>query len=122
VAQGDDKRTYPWGNQPPTSDLCNFANTIGQTTPVTWYPKGASPYGVMDMSGNVLEWCLTEWGTSREMLDGTNIRALRGGSWWGSFTGLLRASFRLWGDADIGVEIRGFQLARSSAPEPQAPG
>jgi hypothetical protein len=71
AAQGDDGRKYPWGNEKPNEQLCNFGGNIGHTTPVTQYPKGASPYGVMDMSGNVWEWCLTGYGTGSVSLDET---------------------------------------------------
>ena len=78
-AQGDDGREYPWGNEMPNDRLCNL--NLGRTTPVTQYPAGASPFGVMDMIGNVWEWCQTggESGTSES--DGTEERVLRGGPW-----------------------------------------
>lgn len=81
AAQGDDSRKYPWGNQWDASRCNNCDNDIDITTPVTAYEgKGDSPYGVVDMSGNVGEWCLTEWKTgSNEAYDGGD-RVLRGGS------------------------------------------
>ena len=53
---------YPWGNEAPTAELCNFNKNVGDTTPVERYPKGASPYGALDMAGNVWEWTLSLWG------------------------------------------------------------
>ena len=50
-----DTRVYPWGNVEPNCTLTNFNYCIGGITPVGSYPDGASPYGVMDMSGNVWE-------------------------------------------------------------------
>ncbi len=38
------------------------SSNIGDTTPVERYPKGASPYGALDMAGNVWEWTLSLWG------------------------------------------------------------
>ena len=63
AARGVDGRVYPWGNQAPTGELCNFdGSKINDTTPVDRYPKGASPYGALDMAGNVWEWTLSLWG------------------------------------------------------------
>jgi hypothetical protein len=59
AAQGDDGRTYPWGNQPPDATRANFnvpQSDARTTTPVGRYPAGASPYGLLDMAGNVWEW------------------------------------------------------------------
>ncbi len=98
AARGADGRIWPWGNEAPTKDRCNFAGNIGGTTPVGAYPQGASPYGVLDMAGNVWEWTLSMWGEDiqkpqygypYEAQDGReNIEApvsvyriLRGGSW-----------------------------------------
>lgn len=55
-----DTRLFPWGNQPPGSNLLNFDEQVGDTTPVDSYPAGASPYGVLNMSGNVYEW-IADW-------------------------------------------------------------
>ena len=56
AARGDDGRIYPWGDKPPTKELCNFGGNVGDTTPVGQYPAGASPCGALDMAGNVWEW------------------------------------------------------------------
>ena len=55
-------RLYPWGNEAPTAELCNFNMNVGDTTLVGHYPKGASPYDVLGMAGNVWEWTLSLWG------------------------------------------------------------
>jgi serine/threonine-protein kinase len=73
AAQGDDGRTYPWGEQPPDATRANFDNNVRTTTPVGSYPAGASPYGLLDMAGNVREWVEADDGD-----DGSNI--LRGGA------------------------------------------
>ncbi len=61
AARGTDGRIYPWGEQKPTKDLCNFARNIGTTTPVGAYPQGVSPYSLLDCAGNVFEWCADDW-------------------------------------------------------------
>jgi sulfatase modifying factor 1 len=57
AARGTDQRKYPWGNTEPNCGLANFNNCASGTQPVGSYPAGASPYGVMDMAGNVMELC-----------------------------------------------------------------
>ena len=76
AARGTDGRTYPWGEDWVDGKYCNSAEAgIGGTTPVNKYPRGASPYGVMDMAGNVWEW------TNSLCESGTETRTLRGGAW-----------------------------------------
>jgi formylglycine-generating enzyme required for sulfatase activity len=56
AARGTDGRAYPWGEQEPTRELCNFGENEKDTTPVGKYsPQGGSPYGCVDMAGNVWE-------------------------------------------------------------------
>jgi len=76
AAQGDDGRLYPWGNDwdaanlPPQSE----AREMPPPADVDAHPQGASPFGVMDMVGNVWQW------TSEFCDDRTRAAALRGGS------------------------------------------
>lgn len=60
AARGEDGRLWPWGNRMQPENL-NTYYTVGHTTPVDAYPRGASPYGVMDMAGNVQEWVADEF-------------------------------------------------------------
>ncbi|MFH1423015.1 MAG: SUMF1/EgtB/PvdO family nonheme iron enzyme [Planctomycetota bacterium] len=57
AARGTDGRKYPWGDKEPNPKLANFANNVGDITAVDRYPDSASPFGIMDCAGNVLEWC-----------------------------------------------------------------
>ncbi|WKZ38942.1 MAG: SUMF1/EgtB/PvdO family nonheme iron enzyme [Anaerolineales bacterium] len=57
AARGTDERKHPWGNSQPTPRHANYAEAlIGEPVPVYRYPLGASPYGALNMVGNVREW------------------------------------------------------------------
>jgi formylglycine-generating enzyme required for sulfatase activity len=64
AARSSDTRTFPWGDASPTCLLVNgYVNgdCVGETSAVGSYPAGASPYGVMDLTGNVWEWVNDWW-------------------------------------------------------------
>lgn len=60
ACRGTDGRAYPWGDEEPTPAHANFDECINHTTPINAYPMNKSPYGCMDMVGNVGEWCV-DW-------------------------------------------------------------
>ncbi len=61
AARGIDGRPYPWGNTPPNPRLANFDLGLrGEAISAYRYPLGASPYGVLNMAGNVREW-IADW-------------------------------------------------------------
>ncbi len=74
---GDELREYPWAKDKgePRPELANYGENVGATTPVGRYPEGASPEGLMDMTGNAWEWMDT-WYDKDQV-----GRVLRGGSW-----------------------------------------
>ena len=57
AARGNDERRWPWGNIMDTKRLNNYYN-VGATSSVFKYENGASPYGALDMAGNVQEWVM----------------------------------------------------------------
>ena len=102
AARGDDGRTYPWGDKNPSSSMLNYDKNVGDTSEVGSYPAGESPYGALDMAGNVWEW-VNDWydedyyGRSPDMnppgLSSGEYRVLRGGS-WNNNDDLLRSALR----------------------------
>ncbi len=107
AARGTDGRLYPWGNTPPKSNRLNFKAEILSTSNATTarvgnYPSGTSPYGALDMAGNVWEW-VADWYSDTYYAHSprTNppgpatgaYRACRGGS-WNSMTADVRVAVR----------------------------
>lgn len=99
AARGTDARLYPWGNEAPRPDLAFFGAMRGQTVPVGQYPRGASPYGVRDMAGQVWEWTTSLYRPypydprdGREDLSVVASRVARGGSSSSSAEGLTATS------------------------------
>jgi len=89
AARGTDGRIYPWGNSAPNCDKGNYGDCLGHYPAVVGsYPLGASPYGALDMAGNVWEW-VADWyeegyydrspARNPQGPDGQIFRVLRGG-------------------------------------------
>jgi serine/threonine protein kinase len=57
AARGTDGRKYPWGRAEPGPRKAHYGQAHGGTIPVGSLPEGASPYGILDLAGNVWEWC-----------------------------------------------------------------
>lgn len=109
AVQGDDGRAYPWGNVFDPK-CCNTRESgIKRTTPVTAYPEGASPYGVLDMAGNVWELCLTDWDTGLDDVNkSSERRVLRSGS-WNRLQNFARAASRTDDNPNLRNSRRGFR-------------
>jgi formylglycine-generating enzyme required for sulfatase activity len=107
AARGTEGQEYPWGDQEPTRELCNFEDNEGGTTPVGKYsPQGDSPYGGVDMAGNVYEWTASDYDADQKVL--------RGGSWLVKAS-LVRCAHRNRGHPDSPFNhSMGFRCARSS--------
>jgi len=103
AARGTDGRKYPWGNEAPSRERCNFIENERGATPVGKYsPKGDSPYGAADMAGNAFEW-VADWYDGDYYAvsprrnppgpSGGSYRVLRGGA-WNVTARHVRSSFR----------------------------
>ncbi len=86
AARGKDGRNYPWGDSSPDSTRAQFNAGWNETAPVGSFPKGASPYGVFDLAGNVWEWVNSAYlpypyspSDGREDLRAGPVRGTRGG-------------------------------------------
>jgi formylglycine-generating enzyme required for sulfatase activity len=81
AAQGDTNWRYPWGSKFDPL-LCNTKESeVHGTTPVTQYPKSASPYGVVDLLGNAWEWCINGQAADQNNAQIDILRIVRGGSY-----------------------------------------
>jgi formylglycine-generating enzyme required for sulfatase activity len=129
AARGGDGRIYPWGGSA-DSNRANYDDTkLGTTSPVGCFPGGNSPYGILDMAGNVWEWNHSIWGDSygtpdfkypydpsdgREDESSGSSRVLRGGAFNDTARG-CRAAYRVryWpGDRNHDIGFRLVRLAR----------
>jgi len=113
---GDPVRDFPWPGGWDASRGNSEESRLNRTTAVGMYPRGATQHGVLDMAGNVWEWCLNtyeqpETPESLRIDDTAGQRVIRGGSWRGE-PGFLRASYRGGNNAVYWLNYVGFRLAQ----------
>ncbi|MFO0551927.1 MAG: SUMF1/EgtB/PvdO family nonheme iron enzyme [Polyangiaceae bacterium] len=114
AARGTDERAYPWGNEPidDTRACWNRLDKKLGTCAVGSFPKGASPYGVLDMSGNVSEWTSDMFCRYDDVPCRALERAGRGGSWDYANPANLTTTFRAPARRDHRKDLVGVRCAR----------
>ena len=128
AARGADQRKYPWGDVNPTGALLNYDSNAGGTQPVGSYPSGASPYGLLDLSGNVLEWTADYYAADYYTTSPTqdpqgpppsaegDFRVVRSSSWNTGDARALTTTVRNNFPATTSDPALGFRCARTTAP------
>jgi formylglycine-generating enzyme required for sulfatase activity len=116
AARGTDGRLYPWGNTF-TSSLVNSSEAgLGHAEPVGTHTDGASPFGVLDMVGNVWEWCADDYkpypGHTSPFQIPADAKVIRGGS-FKSDQGHVTAMARNLDHASTRSPVIGFRCAKS---------
>jgi eukaryotic-like serine/threonine-protein kinase len=120
AARGTDGQTYPWGEESPTCNLVEFGDCSGAKVPVGSFPAGASPYGALDMAGNVWEWVADRYAAEyyenspyeNPLGPSSGIYHVIRGGCWGSVVRNVRASNRV-GGYPVGTNFRGFRCLSS---------
>ena len=123
AARGEYGNEWPWGNDFDKNKCNSSEGGKGGTTPVDAYPAGASPYGVLDMVGNVWEWTHSLFKSypykiddGREDESDSGSRVLRGGA-FNSSLNRVRCACRLGYDPRSRLGSFGFRVVASRAPE-----
>jgi len=115
AARGDkDKRAYPWSDQFDSSKCNSRELGLGATTPVGIFLEGASPYDVLDMSGNVWEWTRSNYDNGKDDLVSKDSRTLRGDSFYDE-SSFARCSCRYWDFPSRRNRYYGFRVVLSPA-------
>jgi eukaryotic-like serine/threonine-protein kinase len=119
AARGTDGRRYPWGNNRPAQQLCWDGKTsdLGMmkrrsTCSVESHPSGASPFGLLDMAGNVWQWTSDLASKDYDERRTGPKRIVRGGTWYGFDARDVRATLRFREREDIEDYGTGFRCVR----------
>ncbi len=105
AARGADGQRFPWGDAFDASMLNSHDNGPFDTLPVASFPKGASPFGLMDAAGQVFEWTATLSNNKRRAV-------VKGGSWDDKGCGVCRPAARHSRPLDLKHILIGFRLVR----------
>ncbi len=116
AARGAEQLVYPWGNEWDPDRANTKESGYRGTTVVGSFPQGASPYGAMDMAGNVAEWT-TDWfkaypgGDFASPYFGERYRVIRGGGWFAE-SDWVRTTERSASSEDLRNDDVGFRCVR----------
>jgi serine/threonine-protein kinase len=115
AARGTEPRLYPWGDTWVSGNAYTKESKLTTLQPVGSVPSGASPFGILDMSGNVWEWCNDNFkpypGSKGETRD-ANFKIIRGGS-LGNEKAEATTTYRSWVPPERKYDALGFRCARS---------
>jgi len=128
AARGTDERLYPWGNDAPTCTMANLSRNKGEcagrpqgTMEVGSFPDAKSPFGALDLIGNVWEWVADEWDpdvykqpNQKDPLVKKGEKGVLRGASWDYSASVAKATFRLSFDKTRGHVSTGMRCARSA--------
>ncbi|GEM_PF-603810 len=131
AARGTDGRLFPWGNAFPTRQTANVENFYPDLMPVDAFPNAASPFGVLNMTGNVWEWVSdwysqtyyslnTQWDHPQgpaqgDRKNGAMLKAGRGGNYW-IRSAISSVAIQDWDTPSSGGLGDGFRCVMDTAP------
>jgi len=131
-ARGNDNRLWPWGRKFDKGFFFYYVNVFGEddnykkTAPVNYYESGASPFGLLNMSGNVWEWCSDYYiygyyKTIKEEIsrnprgpEKSTMRTIRGGA-WNTEPFVTRTTMRLGINPNVSLVNLGFRCVKRNA-------
>jgi Tol biopolymer transport system component/formylglycine-generating enzyme required for sulfatase activity len=126
AARGSDGRLFPWGDQRPDKQLLNFNYNADGPVEVGSFPDGASPYGLLDIAGNVWEWVNDFYSEAYYLVSPESNplgpasgegHPFRGGSWASEIDREMlniTSAFRMWNYAYIRSNVLGIRCAKDA--------